>query len=163
VPYEIDGVIGVRKKLTIEAGTTLQFQHGSGIKIEDFDSALVAMGTSTQPIIFTGVEETPGFWNGLYFLNTNETGSTTARSRLHHTVVEFGGGELHLDSNAEEFRGNIMLDGSGYNIAVEVQDSIIRKSSGYGIWLDCLAHLTNTNNTFAENPSGDIGQEKDCN
>jgi hypothetical protein len=55
-----------------------------------------------------------------------------------------------------------MLDGSGYNIAVDVADSVIRNSAGYGIWLDCLAHLTGSGNTFVGNGDVDIGQEANC-
>lgn len=163
VPYHVDGMFYLENQLTIAPGTTLAFAHGAGMVVQNFKAGITALGSADKPIVFTGIDKAPGAWNGLYLANTNDTGSTTPRTRLAYVTIEYGGGRSHSDSNADPFSGNLMLDSSGWNTVVEMSNSTIRNSSGYGIWLDCHATLTGTGNTYAGNPSGDTGREKDCN
>ena len=69
--YLIDCALTVTNNaiLTISPGVTLKFT-GTGSLTTDNGGAINAIGTSSQPIIFTGKEETSGFWSGID-INTN--------------------------------------------------------------------------------------------
>ena len=77
--------------LTIEAGTRLAFESGTGLKVCGDGSALVAQGTSSNGILMTGTTEQTGFWNGAG-LN-----SSYANNELSYVTIEYAGGRaLHL-------------------------------------------------------------------
>lgn len=136
--------------LTIEEGTTLLFAQNAGI---DIDGALTAQGTASAPITFTGETQTPGFWNGLYFYNTNLVGNV-----LDHVEVSYGGGyEFSYATYA-----NIALGSSGYDVEVTITNSTISHSEGWGLWVDVDGTVNadvETSNTFTDNASGDYFHE----
>lgn len=73
--------ISVRQvTLTIAAGVEIEFETNAGIQVND-DSALKALGTATNRILFTGVDKLPGAWGGIEFSFTqspvNEIGFAT--------------------------------------------------------------------------------------
>jgi hypothetical protein len=161
VPYHVDGMFILESNLTLAPGMTLAFTHDAGMKINDFKAGITALGTADKPIIFTGLEKTPGCWAGLYFTNTNDTGSTIPRTHLTYVTIEYGGSDTHLDANAQTFSGNLMLDSSGWNSVVEMSNSTLQHSSGYGTWLCCESTLKGEGNTYSDNAAGDVGHE-DC-
>ena len=126
--------------LTIQPGVTMKFAPNTGLVIgEDgpsFPGVLIAQGTSTQPITFTTNETdpAPGQWNGI---NLN---GTTSSSVLDYCVIEYGG----ADTN----NTNIRLASS----SVPIQNSAIRSSDGYGIYVTGSGVMpTLTNNVFEAN------------
>ncbi len=56
--------IGTNGQLIIEAGTTIQFESETGIKV-DRTAAFTAIGTASKPIVLTGTSETTDFWDGI--------------------------------------------------------------------------------------------------
>lgn len=88
-PYSVcnSGSIAVAKgvTLTIEPGVEVQFQSNARLNV---NGTLAALGTTEQPITFTGVITTPGSWQGLGFYGTL---TQTNRSMLDHVVIEYGG------------------------------------------------------------------------
>lgn len=84
VPYHFDGTPSIRAHLTIEPGTRLEFREGFGININQ-NGSLTAEGTAAKPITFTGADEAPGFWDGVYFQ------SKSAKNILRNTVVTYAG------------------------------------------------------------------------
>lgn len=163
VPYRMDAVFILQTSLTLAPGAALRFTEGSGIRVLGDQSALLAEGSAAEPITFSGMDPIAGFWNGLYFANTDDADPERPRSRLKHVVIEHGGAYTFNDSNAEPVNGNLLLDSSGWPVAVMVEETTIRESSGYGLWLDCLATLPGTGITFEHNALGDAGHEDDCN
>jgi len=87
VPYLVEDSIGSDHKLTLSAGTTLLMDTGAALKIGT-DGALVAIGTAQSPIIITGKESIPGYWEGISFFRSH-----SPENRLEH-VVEYGGGDF---------------------------------------------------------------------
>ena len=84
-PYTISAKINVQAKLTIEPGVEVRFLTvGSGL---DFTSGgeLEAIGTATDPIIFTSdaVTPAPGDWDGINFNNAAGT------ANLQYVVIEY--------------------------------------------------------------------------
>jgi hypothetical protein len=83
VPYRIKagGNIDIRQvTLTIAAGVEMEFETGAGIVVND-NSALKALGTANNRILFTGVDKLPGAWGSIAFWYTqsplNEIGFAT--------------------------------------------------------------------------------------
>lgn len=77
--------IGSNSSLTIEPGTTIEFEAQTGIKVDD-TGAFIARGTSTNPIIFTGVTKIAGSWAGIAFEFTDNV-----LNEISHATIEYGG------------------------------------------------------------------------
>ena len=118
-PVEIQDIT-----LTIAPGTTLEFEEDTGIKI-DTGGGLIADGTEGNSILFTGTEETPGWWNGIFVQSRNPD------NVLDGATVEYGGGDDFVGAPA----GNVII-GSGANEGqMNVTNSLLRASAEYGVWV----------------------------
>jgi hypothetical protein len=159
-PYVVDGVFILYTHLTLSPGASLYFTAGSGMRFINELAGITAVGTAAKPILFSGTEATPGHWNGLYFANTED--SSAPRSRLAHVTIEYGGAYTFQDANAEDVRGNLLLDSSGWSVGVELNDVTLADSTGYGLWLDCLAETTGGGATYSGNAWGDWAREDNC-
>lgn len=84
VPYRLEGTPEIKAHLTIEPGARLEFREGFGINVNE-NGALTAEGTAARPIVFTGAEEAPGFWDGIYFQ------SKSPKNVLRNVVVRYAG------------------------------------------------------------------------
>ena len=71
--------------LNIDPGVTLLFGDTRDITVH---GTLNALGTPTNPIIFTGETSTPGLWSGLTFVGTPEQ---HAIGQLAYSTIEYGG------------------------------------------------------------------------
>jgi len=122
--YTVDRTITIRSggNLTLAPDTTLKFESGTGINTNTGGS-LTANGTASQPILFTGVEQTEGFWRGLLFSFSN-----SSRNSLDHATVEYGGssGDANIDISSS----------STSSTRISITNSTIRHSSGYGVVID---------------------------
>ena len=127
-----DVTIAAGVTLTIQPGTILKFNSGTGIIIST-TGTLNAVGTVEQPILFTANTATPtaGYWKGINF------GATSANSVLDHVIVEYGGSGT----------GNVRTSGA----VIQVKNSVIRYSSNYGIYGTNLNNITISNNIFTNN------------
>ncbi len=95
VPYVVQGDIELRQShpldpvpvMTIEPGAELRFGSDRRLRVgEGNDGVLEARGTSSEPIVFTSIDDTvPVFWRGIDF-NQGSDGSI-----LDHVVVSYGG------------------------------------------------------------------------
>ena len=86
--------------------------------IED-SASLQAVGTSAQPIIFTGEQKIRGFWDGLFFRD-----SVSTRNRLENVEVSYGGGAF--------FDANVAL----FDSRVTISNSLITESDTWGVCVD---------------------------
>jgi len=116
--YKITGQVNISSKLTINPGTKLVFGSDASIYIGS-DGTLKAIGTVIAPIIFTGLEKTPGYWRGIWFSGSNNT-----NNELSHVLVEYGGGS--------NYYGNIEVG----NSRLKVSDSTFRYSEKDGFYID---------------------------
>lgn len=127
--------------LTIMPGVTLVFQSGAGLNIQE-TGALVAIGTQAKPILFTGQQQTPGYWTGIQY-----TFSNNVKNELDHATVEFGGA-------ARNGTANVVMFGSTVSPSrLKIRNSKLSDSSGYGFEfdegsiVDAFANNIVTNNT----------------
>jgi hypothetical protein len=132
--------------LTIEAGTTIEFEADAGMTIGNIVQAgLIAEGTVTDPITFTSAASSPqpGAWRQIWIAGE----SVDAQTRLSHCVIEYGGS---MDW------GNLVLT----DAQPSIEDCTIRNSSAYGIYMDGFEHLdpaaVEEANTFSDNASGNV-------
>ena len=93
---QIEGAGNSTATLTIAAPNTLDFKSGGSIDVDPNGSAqaaLVAAGTSTDPITFTayGANPTPGAWGGIQFNAPNNGGGALASSSLTGVTVDWAG------------------------------------------------------------------------
>jgi len=154
--YVIDGNIYVGSEtgsvLRIEAGATLKFTEGNYMEIGYSDyGSLVAIGTPSDPIIFTtaaplGTEQ-PGQWDGIFFSSNTMNGAT-----MDYCDISYGGGYSTSYNN-----GNINLSDvtSG---SPTISNCTISYSEGWGIYND-NSNPTLINNTFVGNANGDMGSK----
>lgn len=151
--YRVVQSFDVRAQLTIMPGAVIEFDANQTMYFEqDFsgpnDGIIIAKGTSTNPITFTGVAKTPGYWQGLVIQ------SNSVLNEMDYCIVEYGGSDVVADQAA-----NIVLDKDGAFADPDliVTNSTIRNSAGCGIVVDQFGgNLTQSGNTFSTNPGGNI-------
>jgi hypothetical protein len=145
VPFRIyNNLIIQDGKLTINPGVEMEFENGFGIIIGDSDpSTLIAIGTSSNPILFTSVVKSPGAWSGIAFNFTK-----SIENEIAFATIEYAG----TTNNA----GILMYAKPVLN----VHDVIFDNISGCGfVALPVTTsapntNLTETNNTFTNVSSG---------
>src|SRR5690625_2723630 len=146
VPYRIAGQTRVSSAVTIEPGAVFEFENESGLELNE-GSTLVAAGTETAPILFTGVEKTPGFWKGIWFYD-----SRNPNNLLEYVTIEYGGGAA-MHSQVEP--ANLVLGRGSYQAGVRVRNTILRHSAGYGLHVHSGSEFRGSEgNTFTQNASG---------
>jgi hypothetical protein len=87
--------------LTLDPGVVLKFEKastsptmitfGTGGQTHDLNAALIANGTTLQPVLFTSAAATPapGDWAGIWLLTSN-------RSVLQNVIIEYAGGDASI-------------------------------------------------------------------
>ncbi len=140
VPYQIQANIIVNANLQINGGVTLEFGSDKYMKIED-DGSLLAVGTSSSIITFTGVTKTKGFWRGLYFVDSNNV-----INELSYVTFEYGGSS-NLTNQLS--KSNV---GIGYFLnpsKLKMSNVTSRESNGFGFSVDYRSNAELT--TFSTN------------
>lgn len=102
VPYlmkssQVNGFKAVNSILTIEPATEIIMTAKSEINIS-FDSALIMVGTASQPITIRGEQPVAGYWNQIFI------GSENILNEIGHVNIKHAGrptgypnGAVHLD------------------------------------------------------------------
>ncbi len=134
VPYHL-GSHYIFSSLIIEAGTKLVFAAGGGLKTSN-QGSLSAIGTDSQPIIFTGQQQISGYWSGIQFL------TNSVSNKLDHTVVEYGG---QPGGNAPSLVGMFFNDSRA-----DISNSILRHSATNGIWQANATAGSRSNISFSD-------------
>ncbi len=139
--YRIEGDITVSADLTIDPGAQLVFEAGHEMTV-DPNGTLSAVGTETDGIVFTGVEQTNGYWGGLRFYQSNSTSN-----QLDYVTIQYGGGYWDAD---------LVVTGSSSNLSrVNVTNCTLSGSETYGLYCDSNGVLsTFNNNTMTGNTLG---------
>ncbi len=106
--------------LKIKPGVTIAFETNAGLSIGD-DGSLNALGTTNDPIIFTGVDKAPGAWAGIFF------DSEDVKNKLSECKIEYASGDA-FNSNGDE--GGIILYAGSKAV---IENTTIQNCDGYGI------------------------------
>jgi hypothetical protein len=145
LPYHFYSSAELRTTVTFEAGVTCLFDAAKRLWVTG-DGAIIANGTSTNRIKFSGLTSTAGFWFGI------EMASPSTSNLINQAEISYGG------SNAG--RGaNIYMPGASPGTSLTVTNCTIKDSQTYGILTAAgTANLTQNSNTFSNNASGNIQQ-----
>src|SRR5439155_672729 len=125
----------------LDAGVVIRFNPSIRLQVGTAANkgALVAVGTTSQPIVLTTNSATPapGQWYGVYFDQ-----QAAASSVLDHVTVEYAG---------SAYSANVRVDASSPTI----RNSTIRNSSVYGLYAASGANPLIQGNTFTGNANFD--------
>lgn len=140
VDYIINCQAYVNGDLIIEPGVVIHFEADAGLGIIEGGS-IKAVGTEKNPIVFTGKDEIPGSWSGIYIESLN------VKNKFEYCTISFGGGKP-FNSNGD--KGNIIIYAGG---RVDVSNSTISNSATNGLNLSySSSYLANLkDNLFTEN------------
>lgn len=154
VDYRVTAPLRVSAALTIEPAVEIELAEGAGLTTAE-DGSLSAVGTTAEPIVFTGANPVPGHWEALRF--------TTDRSanELRHVVVEHGGRGEDF-AFFENIPANVIVADGG---RLSLRDSTLRLAGEHGLFLQDGATVSDyTENVFADNggtpirlPSNQVG------
>jgi hypothetical protein len=132
-------------KLTIAAGTTVQFAPAGYLDFES--SALSAVGTAAQPIVFTSDQSapSPGDWQCIYLEGASSDVS------IEHAVFEYGGDGC--DANGAGHETMLVINSA----ARAISNNTFRRSISHGVMLLADGNVRAfENNAFAENEEPSI-------
>lgn len=146
VPYHFFRSGQLMSTVTFEPGVTCLFNSGLRLWVTS-TGAIVADGTATDKITFSSLTEAPGAWSGI------ELASNSVFNKINHAIVSNGG--------SSSGRGaNIFMFGSSPGSQLILTNSEVKNSQTYGLRSTSgSVNLTESNNTFSNNPSGDIRQD----
>ncbi len=157
IPYRFFGntiVNDPTATVTIEAGSTLQFASGAGLRVSA--GALRAIGTAGDVITFTSGSGNRGDWRGVGIHSGSE------QNAIQHALFENAG---QRNTEINDFNGaNLYVAPSG---RVAVTDSAFNRSTWWGIYIDGTGVVTDQagttidpetegDNSFDDNDSGDV-------
>lgn len=155
VPYLVKSQTSVDdgEKLTIAPGTELVFEQDAGLEAYGSAAAIYAVGTPSEPIIFTAKQQVNGYWAGLHFNDSDSVDNV-----LRYVVVEYGGSS-NTFLGADD-RGNIVVSSSGNasHQRITIENSTIQHSAAWGISVAAETSYTINGNTYSDNTSGDFRQ-----
>src|SRR5690606_36704141 len=129
----------ITNDVTIEPGVKIAFKSDASFWVRE-DGYLKAIGTTSQPITFTGVEQSMGYWGGIYF------GSDDSKNEIKNALIEYGGGTASSWSSSE--KGGVVI-GSGASL--KFSNNVVQYCQAWGLNLYYSANESQTsidNNTF---------------
>jgi hypothetical protein len=147
----VAGCYEVTQDLTVNPGVTLTIDPGVTLKFaEDVQmtvgpgGSLRAIGTASNPIVLTGMQQARGYWGGLRFYDFDSNDGSELNNQLDYVTIEYGGG--YLDAN-------LLVAYSG---GVAVNNCTIRNSGSYGFHIANDESIVSAfaNNTVTSNASG---------
>ena len=138
--YDIYGAF----KYTIEPGVTMLIGSANNIDVND-ETTFIANGTIDAPITIRGLEDEPGYWEGIYY------NSQKAQSIMNYVNISGGG---YNDSWTNRFNLQISNDAR-----LTITNCVISNSQYYGIELDrpsVMERITHSNNIFLNCQGGNV-------
>ncbi|MEO1382158.1 MAG: hypothetical protein AAFV78_02845 [Bacteroidota bacterium] len=147
LPYLIEGGTHLVKAiLEIEAGVELIADADAALQVFDPGTIgnLVISGTSTDPVIIKGKRSTPGYWAGIY-LDLDPSFS----AQIDYLEISDAGG---APINGAIAAANIFVQAG----QLTLQNSSLSNSANCGVALSPNGTLSQTGNSFSNNPGGDI-------
>lgn len=134
----------IHATVTIDPGTSLIFESQMYLRTRE-QGAIRAFGTAQDPITFTGLQGTQGFWGGLWI-------SGSRMSEFDFTVIEYGGG--FKDANGRH-QANLYVDRRAHAV---IENSTVQHSARFGLATERNGTLETSSNTYA----GNLGDEVEC-
>lgn len=141
VDYHFMSNAELRTNLTFEPGVTCLFNSGTRLWVTS-DGAIIANGSASEKITFSGIFASPGAWNGI------ELASASPENSIDYAIISYGGNSSGRDANIYMFNPSKLT----------LTNSTISDSQTWGLFkASGSTDLTESNNVFFNNASGDIG------
>lgn len=141
IDYHLYSSAELNTNLTFEPGVTWLFNPGKRLWVTA-DGALIANGSSSEKITFSGISSSPGAWNGI------ELGSESPQNILNYAIISYGG-------SSSGRKANIYMS---HPSKLTLANSTISDSQTWGVFLaPGSTELSESNNIFSNNASGNIG------
>ncbi|GAB3924666.1 right-handed parallel beta-helix repeat-containing protein [Larkinella terrae] len=147
-PYRLTGDFAVECGLTLSPGVTIEGARDVVMMINS-KGYLIAKGTATDKVTFTGADRTGATWKGLMIYSVN------SRNVIENAEIS-NGGSLAIVSGK---KANLALYGGNLSI----KNTTISNSGGYGIFVSYSSKLNadaSTTNTFKSNAQDNVLLEK---
>ncbi len=149
VPYRVNGRIEIDEKITIKAGTTIQFGTDAAFfnTYSSKNGAIVAVGTATSPINLVGYIASKGLWQGIVLMGGNP------ESKFDYCTID-GAGSVESNACAGSIKSALIFGATpcgNYPGRGSVTNCTISNSGGYGIAYGVGDSITQSNNTFKDN------------
>ncbi|MBU1239933.1 hypothetical protein KKF84_05435 [Myxococcota bacterium] len=140
-PTIADGVT-----ITLEPGTVISFAENTGFTFSE-GHTLIAAGTEANPILLTGMVKERGSWLGLRFDMSDST-----ENALEYVTIEYAGSTT-ADNDPDS--AAVKLTSDSRPVTLNITNSIIRESDGWGLWLNGSSVMPLfSNNVFTANTLG---------
>lgn len=125
VPYRMDGYHTVDSlELRIEPGAVFEFTEASAMEFEGGSRLRISGFPETgspDPIVFTGTDEQPGWWRGIYLDDT-----TDQENLIENVIIEYAG--------AEGWDGGLDIASGGTdNAYLQFNNCTFRNCARYGV------------------------------
>ncbi|MFN2395560.1 MAG: PKD domain-containing protein [Bacteroidales bacterium] len=130
-------------KVNIQPGAILEFDNDILMRVRN-NGVLAANGTASGNILFTRKNGSTDYWKGIVIE------SSSVENSMDYVEISYAG-----NSNLISGFGKTNL-GLSSSARLNLSNSTISNSLGYGIWLRSGADFTQSNNTFINNAEGDI-------
>lgn len=141
IDYHFRSSAELQTKLILEPGVTCLFNSGTRLWVTS-TGVLVANGTPSEKITFSGIFSSPGAWNGI------ELSSASPENSIDHAIISYGGNSSGRKANIYMFNPSKLT----------LTNSTISDSQTWGVFkAPGSTDLTESNNVFQNNASGDIG------
>ena len=146
VPYRMSGETEINNiELTINEGAEFHFEEEGSFRSTNY-ATVKAIGSDDNPVIFTGSQQSPGWWQGIW-LRTN-----SVNNQFEHVVVEYAGSDR--EGAVKVGAPSSVISGAD----LDLRNSEIQNNESYGVWVSDDSDVNQdicTANTFDNNSSGD--------
>jgi hypothetical protein len=143
-PYSVCASSGVTvmpgASLTIQPGVSVQFEAGAGSTPGNklyVEGSLIATGSSTQTVTFSGVNATQGSWAGI---SADNTVITPAVVSLDYVTINYGGLSGSYGAAVYADRADVAIN-----------HSVIKNGAGNGLYTTQNTHFDVQNTSFVGN------------
>lgn len=141
--YHVTAMIAVNAKLTIEPGVVIIFDEDKGLKVNQ-EGKLIAKGTETQLITFTGKEEETGYWAGITIAgNSND-------NEITYTEVKYAGSAVTYPM---PYPAAIGVSNQGY---LKLTHSSVEYAADNGLLVSSDGSIDLADNFFSNNTISNI-------
>ncbi|MDQ3190735.1 MAG: hypothetical protein M3Q58_04000 [Bacteroidota bacterium] len=141
--YYISNSVYIKSSVTVEPGAKILMGPGKSIHVESSGS-LKAIGTSTDPIVFTGEQNTKGYWGYILY-----NGSNNNNNEFQHVTTSYGGGDSSWNASIYLYLG----------ARFKMGNSTVSNSQRWAIvnYDNQSTFIDDGNNSFSGNDLGNIG------
>lgn len=147
VPYLVTGGVDVEDDahVDVDPGAEFRFAEGEGLSIRE--GTMSVNGTEEEPVLFSALEEQPGWWRGIQFRDTR-----SAHNQLDYAIIEYGG---HSDTFYRASPANLALNTQSGDPELAITNTVLRHSETVGLYAEDGSRISSfDNNTLTENTGG---------